>query len=177
LTKPLGTGALVAAHRKGLVPIGSEDYQTLIRTMTTLNKAGLLLADLGAHACTDVTGFGLTGHALEMATAADVTLIFETGSLPLLPNAVGLCGAGFTCGGTTSNAAFTQAAMTCSENLREDWLGLLNDPQTSGGLLIAVPQERCERLKDALLADGALAATVIGEVRTHATGAPYLQFL
>jgi selenide,water dikinase len=177
LTKPLGTGALVAALRKGRITAGSPDYEALVKVMTKLNGAGPGLTDLGASACTDVTGFGLTGHALEMASASDATFVIETRSLPLLPNAVALCGSGFTCGGTTSNANFTQASMELSPQLGEDWLGLLHDPQTSGGLLISVPERQCAQLVGTLLAEGALCAAVIGDVRPHAANAPYLRFI
>ena len=96
LTKPLGTGALVAAMKKGRV--GPDDYTALVTCMTTLNDCGADLFELGATAATDVTGFGLTGHALEMARGSDVRLAISTSALPLLPDAVRLCGEGFTCG-------------------------------------------------------------------------------
>jgi selenide,water dikinase len=176
LTKPLGTGALVAAHRQGRLPEDSEDYAALVATMTTLNRGGLLLAELGATAATDITGFGLTGHSLEMARAAEVTFLVETSALPLLPNAVALCGAGFTCGGTKANNEFTQASITYAPSLGDDTIGLLNDPQTSGGLLIAIPPASCDRLVDSLQTDGALCAEVVGEVQPHIPGEPYLLF-
>jgi selenide,water dikinase len=174
LTKPLGTGALVAAGRAGKLPPASGD--ALLRTMTTLNRGGRLLHGLGATAATDVTGFGLSGHALEMARGADVTFRIACGRLPLLPDAVRLCGEGFTCGGTRSNAAFIAATAGFDPALGEDWRGLLNDPQTSGGLLIAVPPDRSARLVEALLDDGALCAEIVGEVAPRAQDAPHLLF-
>lgn len=174
LTKPLGTGALVAALKKNR--LSPEQYEALVTCMTTLNDCGPLLHDLGATACTDVTGFGLSGHALEMARGSGVTLEIASGDLPLLPEAVQLCGEGFTCGGTQSNAQFTGEAISYAEDLGQDMIGLLNDPQTSGGLLIAVAADRVDELTGALAAHGALAASVIGQTREHRDGEPWLVF-
>ena len=177
LTKPLGTGALVAATMQGKLHLESPGYTALITTMITLNRAGLLLAAMGASAATDVTGFGLTGHALEMSRSAGLTFVIDTATLPLLPDAVALCGAGFTCGGTKANAAFTRSSTRYAASVDEDMSGLLNDPQTSGGLLVTVSEERCGALVEAVLADGALCAEVIGEVRERNSGDPYLEFV
>ena len=175
LTKPLGTGALVAANRAGkLDPTG---YDALVTCMTTLNRPGALLSSLGATACTDVTGFGLTGHGLEMARGADVQLVIEAAALPQLPRAAELCAEGFTCGGTKANAAFTAEAITLVPGLDEGMIGLLHDPQTSGGLLVAVPADRCDELRETMLAEGALCATVVGEVRERASDQPYLSIV
>ncbi|MBC8426881.1 selenide, water dikinase SelD, partial [bacterium] len=95
LTKPLGTGALAAALKKGVLDEDGPDYATLITTMTALNACGAILADHGVRAATDITGFGLTGHALELVVGSGVSLVIETARLPLLPGAVELCGRGF----------------------------------------------------------------------------------
>jgi len=175
LTKPLGTGALVAAMKKGV--LDQDAYEVLITCMTTLNDVGSRLFDLGATSCTDVTGFGLTGHALEMAEGSQTTFTISCASLPLLPDAVELCGQGFTCGGTVSNSRFTADKILYDKSLDQDMIGLLNDPQTSGGLLVSVPADRVETLTDHLRRSGSLAATVIGEVSMRAPQAPYLQFM
>ena len=172
LTKPLGTGALVAANRAQQLTPG--EYEALIRCMTTLNGCGTVLYELGASACTDVTGFGLTGHGLEMARGSNVQLVIDTSAVPQLPRAAALCASGFTCGGTKANAAHSAAHLRCSEALEEGLLGLVHDPQTSGGLLIAAPPERCEDLRGAVLERGALCAAVIGEVRSRRHGEPHL---
>lgn len=172
LTKPLGTGALIAANRAG--KLTTAEYDALISCMTSLNSCGAMLHDLGATACTDVTGFGLSGHGLEMARGAGVQLVLEASALPLLPRAVELCASGFTCGGTTANASFTTPQLRLADSLDEGMIGLLHDPQTSGGLLIAVPPDRCDTLVLSAQAAGALAATVVGEVRTRGPEAPYL---
>jgi selenide,water dikinase len=172
LTKPLGTGALVAASRAG--QLTSAEYDALVACMTTLNAVGADLHALGAIACTDVTGFGLTGHGLEMASGSGVQLVIEASAVPQLPRAAELCAMGFTCGGTRANAAFTGPSLRMDERLDDGMIGLLHDPQTSGGLLVAVPADRCEDLRQAVRASGALTAEVIGEARPHASGEPFL---
>lgn len=174
LTKPLGTGALAAALKKGR--LDEAGYAALVGCMTALNRCGAVLWEHGATAATDITGFGLTGHALEMAAGSGVQLVIDPARLPLLPGAVRLCGEGFTCGGTRSNAAFTGSSVRYGEGVQEDLRGLLNDPQTSGGLLVAVPAGRMAGLAAAALAHGALCAVEVGEVRACAPGEPRLVF-
>ncbi len=174
LTKPLGTGALVAAMKKGL--LDEDGYKVLVTAMTTLNDVGSQLFELGATSCTDVTGFGLTGHALEMALGSETTFRISCATLPLLPGAVEFCGQGFTCGGTVSNSRFTAEHLHYDQALGEDMIGLLNDPQTSGGLLISVPADRGEGLVDHLQNHGALAYSVIGEVTAHDPQSAFLSF-
>jgi selenide,water dikinase len=175
LTKPLGTGALVAAMKKGR--LDEAGYDALVTCMTTLNKCGACLVEFGATAATDITGFGLTGHALEMAQGSGVRLTIDTASLPLLPAAVQLCGEGFTCGGTKSNASFTTGAIHYAEGMGQDMIGLLNDPQTSGGLLIAVPAPFLEELTDSIAESGALAANLVGEASEYHPDGPWLDFI
>ncbi len=170
LTKPLGTGALAAALKKGVLPEAGPGYAALVGTMTALNRCGAVLHACGVRACTDVTGFGLAGHASEMALGAGVQLVISTAALPLLPDAVGLCGRGFTCGGTQANRSFGAARIGYAPALGEDMIGLVNDPQTSGGLLFSVPPHRCEEARAAVLAHGALCAAVVGEVHPLAPG-------
>ena len=175
LTKPLGTGALVAAARAGALQPG--EYDVLVRCMTTLNLPGLRLWALGAHACTDVTGFGLAGHALEMAAGADVRLVIEAARVPQLPRAAELCGSGFTCGGTKANAGYAGGSVNASSRLDDGMVGLLFDPQTSGGLLVAVPRDRADALCAAVREDGALCAEPIGEVVAAAPGGARVEFV
>jgi selenide,water dikinase len=172
LTKPLGTGALVAANRAG--QLDPAEYEALVVCMTTLNRAGAEAVGLGATAGTDVTGFGLTGHGLEMARGAGVQLVIESGAIPQLPRAAALCAAGFTCGGTNANASFTGPLLDLGSGLDDGMVGLLHDPQTSGGLLLAVPADRCDGLRDGVRAAGALCAEVVGEVREATPGGPLL---
>ncbi len=175
LTKPLGTGALVAAMKKG--QLNDAGYQALATCMTTLNDIGEQLFDLGATSCTDVTGFGLTGHALEMAVGSDTTFTIACETLPLLPGAVEFCGQGFTCGGTVSNSRFTAHHIHYDQALTEDMIGLLNDPQTSGGLLVSVPAARAEDMVAQLRMNRTLAWSLIGHVTSHASQDPHLLFI
>ena len=175
LTKPLGTGALIAANRKG--QLDQAAYDALIECMVTLNRAGLVLFEAGASSATDVTGFGLSGHALEMALGADLRFTIDSAALPQLPAAQTLCGAGFTCGGTKANARHTSGRLRFADHLGEDMIGLLHDPQTSGGLLVAVAPERCDELCEQALAHAALCAVVIGEVSARAQDDPYVAFV
>jgi selenide,water dikinase len=175
LTKPLGTGALVAAMKKDR--LDEAGYRALVTCMTTLNSCGARLHEFGATACTDITGFGLTGHGLEMAQGSKVRLVIDTGALPLLPEAVQLCGEGFTCGGTQSNASFVGAGLRYAETLGQDMIGLLNDPQTSGGLLVSVPESGLGALTTFLTESGALAAAVIGEAAEYRPSGPWLDFI
>ena len=175
LTKPLGTGALVAAVKKNRVD--EAGFKALVTCMTTLNKCGVHLFDLGATAATDVTGFGMSGHALEVAKGSNVCLTIDTGALPLLPEAVELCGEGFTCGGTKSNASFAGSHIRYADGMGQDMIGLLNDPQTSGGLLISVPPERLDEMVAFLREFGTLAASDIGEASSHRPDGPWLDFI
>jgi len=174
LTKPLGTGALVAAMKKGALLPG--ELEALVGCMTALNSCGTGLHALGVTACTDVTGFGLTGHALEMAVGSGVTLTISAAQLPQLPRAAALCAAGFTCGGTRSNASHTAGGLRFDPSLDEGLIGLLNDPQTSGGLLVAVPRDRLDGLLAFLRQSGTLAAAVVGEASAHQKDGPWLDF-
>ena len=177
LTKPLGTGALAAALKKGELSTDSTDYAALIESMTSLNSCGEILHDLGATAATDITGFGLTGHTAEMAWGSGVTIEIDTASLPLLPDAVAKCGRGFTCGGTRSNDGYTAEIAVYADSIDDALRGLLNDPQTSGGLLISVPEAKASALAAAALSAGALCAPVIGRVLPAAGGSPSLIFI
>jgi selenide,water dikinase len=176
LTKPLGTSALATAHKKGLLPVGSPGYRALVASMTELNRAGLVMHAHGATAATDVTGFGLTGHALEMARGAGLTLTIDTARLPLFPDALTLIAAGHTCGGTQANASFTASGVNYTETVTTVMRNLLNDPQTSGGLLVAVSAARATEMADALLGAGASCAVEIGEAGERGVGRPWLAF-
>jgi selenide,water dikinase len=112
-----------------------------------------------------------------MARGSGVTLHIRASALPLLPEAVELCGEGFTCGGTQANASYTGGDIRYAEELTPDIQGLLNDPQTSGGLLFSIPADRVDDALARLSAEKALAAAVIGEATDHAAGAPHLDFL
>jgi selenide,water dikinase len=108
--------------------------------------------------------------------ASDLRLIIDTTNLPQLPDAEALCGAGFTCGGTDANASYTQGRVVCSPGLKKGMIGLVHDPQTSGGLLVAIPATRCDELIAVVTESGTLCAVIIGEVCARGTDDPYLEF-
>ena len=140
LTKPLGTGVISTALKHGIAQ--AEHVEGSIRSMLALNSAACeAMQSAGAHGCTDVTGFGLLGHAREMALASGVTLEIDWRAIEFLPGAFGYSEQGAIPGGLKNNRAFAGCAVTIEGDLPEPVLQLLYDPQTSGGLLIALPEE------------------------------------
>jgi len=140
LTKPLGTGILATAAKLGHV--GSADYAVMLDTMRGLNATASRTAlALGARCATDVTGFGLLGHASHIAHASDVTLTIRVADVPVLPGARDAWERGARTGGAERNAAYLAERVEWNE-AREVDRALLIDPQTSGGLLVALHQDR-----------------------------------
>jgi selenide, water dikinase len=171
LTKPLGTGTITTALKNGAEgPEFEAALTAAVASMTTLNAAAtraLRSVAGGVHACTDITGFGLLGHALEMAQQSGVALRFDLGAIPWLPGARALAAARHTPGGTGRNQrAVTPHVVYEGEVSKVDRL-LLCDPQTSGGLFAAIAPERLEESLSALRAEGVTAA-VIGRAEAGA---------
>jgi selenide,water dikinase len=168
LTKPIGTGVIIGAHRAG--KIGDDLLLAACRSMATLNAtAGAAAVAQGARAATDVTGFGLAGHALGMARGSGVGLRVWIDRVPLLEGAAGLYEQGISSRGARLNRKALEKEVG---PLRGGWRArdeLLFDPQTSGGLLIAVAAEGTPALLDALARDG-VQASAIGEVVPEGTG-------
>ena len=149
LTKRLGTGVLVSGHRQGKTSEG--DLQTTIDQMRTLNRAASeVLVEGGVIAATDVTGFGLLGHGLEMARASGTRFAFDSATLPALPGALELARAGVETGGAARNRRFVAPALSVADGVPAELVALAHDPQTSGGLLAAVPSERLQAIESAL---------------------------
>jgi selenide,water dikinase len=169
LTKPLGTGIYSTAMKNGAL---SEEQETLfVEQMTALNRpAARAMVAAGAHACTDVTGFGLIGHALEMAVGSDVTLTIDIGAVPLLPEAVHLASHGVLTGGGASNIEFASISIEFEGRVAREQKMVLHDPQTSGGLLISLPSDKADALVNTLRGSGAGYAAVIGEVIPRVPG-------
>jgi selenide,water dikinase len=162
LTKPLGTGILTTALKKG--HLSEEEYGAAVTSMSTLNvKAAQVMLRHTVHACTDVTGFSLMGHSCEMAMGSGVTLRIRSSALPLLPGALRLALEGYITGGCKRNRAYLADKVQVSPHVPQDLNEVAFDPQTSGGLLMAVPGQGAEALVRELLSEGVLAATVIGE--------------
>jgi len=163
LTKPLGIGCLTTALKAGdVAPAHVEAAQ---RVMARLNRsacAAMLRA--GAHAATDVTGFGLVGHAHEMAVSANVSFRFHAASIPVLPEALPYVHARYTCGGAKRNTAFAASRIEIGPAVTEMQRIVVHDVQTSGGLLIAVPPDRCDALLADLRKGGDSYAAAVGEI-------------
>ncbi len=162
LTKPLGTGILASALKKNAI----EEAQAAeaVRWMTMLNAgAARAMLEARAHAATDITGFGLLGHAHEMATASDVALRITASQVPRYALALAMLAAGIAPGGTRDNAAEHAAFTTFAPDVTADDRLLLSDAQTSGGLLIAVAPNDLSVLRAKLQEDGVLDA-VVGHV-------------
>lgn len=162
LGKPLGVGVYSAALKKGA--LDDAGYRAMIATTTRLNTPGPDLARIaGVHAMTDVTGFGLAGHALEMARGAGVSIHLERAAIPYLPAAQALAEAGFVTGASSRNwdsygARVDLGAASAVEK------ALLTDPQTSGGLLVACAPEAAPAVLDCFRRHGFEQAAVVGSV-------------
>ena len=167
LTKPLGIGILSAGLKKGRL---SEDgYAQMIRWTTTLNRVGATLADIdGVHAVTDVTGFGLAGHLLEMCRGAGLTGAVHFDALPVIEEARALVQDGVATGASTRNWASYGASVDLPADAPEWQRKLVTDPQTSGGLLIACAPEAVEAVQAAIKAEQGEEGVVIGEMRSGA---------
>lgn len=169
LTKPLGVGLYSAAYRRGL--LSGADYDEMIGSMTRLNRVGAALAGRAAvHAMTDVTGFGLAGHALEMARGAGVAVRIGAARLPLLARAAEFARDGVVTGASGRNWQSFEGAVTLAPALDAAWRDIVTDPQTSGGLLVAVAPESAGETCALLRAEGFAAAGIVGEVCTGAAG-------
>ena len=146
LTKPLGTGILTTAGKNGIV--SESDLQNAIRWMMTLNRnASLAARAVGIQSATDITGYALLGHAYEMAHASGVQFRFVLNQLPVLEGAFALAKQSSIPGGTARNRDYLHDKVLLPENLSDEWDAVLFDPQTSGGLLLAVPNEKIDALR------------------------------
>lgn len=171
LTKPIGVGIYSAAIKKGV--LGDAAYEEMIAATTLLNRIGSELAqDKDVHAMTDVTGFGVLGHALEMARGSGLTLSIRAEDIPLLDDALRLVQQGHVTGASHRNWASYGEAVVLPAVVPEWQRHLLTDPQTSGGLLVACAPERAEALAALIQQAGYPAARVIGKVKV---GAPAVE--
>jgi selenide,water dikinase len=163
LTKPIGTGIIATAIKKGTAPPDVITHATL--TMRTLNRsAAQAMLDTGVHAATDITGFGLLGHLRGMARASGVAAVIHAAAVPILHGARELAAAGHIPGGTRRNQADTEADVTFAPDIDPVTRILLADAQTSGGMLISVPAEKADALIRTLENSDAPAAARIGEI-------------
>ena len=140
LTKSIGTGVIATALKRGFAETGS--LEASIRSMLELNRAAAeAMLAAGVHGCTDVTGFGLIGHAREMAVASRVTIEIDAGCVEFLPGAIEYARRGALPGGLQNNREFASCAVEFARELPPEIESLLYDPQTSGGLLVALPED------------------------------------
>ena len=174
LTKPLGTGIIATALKGGMA--SQEAMTKITESMATLNRvASEVMVEVGVNACTDITGFGLLGHASEMATASDVGIVIQSQSVPIFPQAEEYASMGMVPGGTGRNRDFAACKVEISGHVPDIKMDVLYDAQTSGGLLISVKGERVEMLLEQLHSKGVQWATVIGEVLEGPKGRVVLQ--
>ncbi len=163
LTKPIGSGTVTTAIKKGAV--SDAVAATAVETMATLNHSAARAARaVGITAATDVTGFSLLGHAIEMAEGASLGLEIDVSALPVLAGAWDTLGQGIAPGATRRNLAHFGARVSWADGISEEEQKLLGDPQTSGGLLFAVEPSKATALVDALEHAGAPAASVVGQL-------------
>jgi selenide,water dikinase len=162
LTKPLGTGIISTALKGEMA--SEAAVNRIVESMVTLNrKASEWMQSMGAHACTDITGFGFIGHALEMAKASGVGMMIWSEKIPVFPEAMEYARMGLIPGGATANRTFYSCRVDADPHISPLLMYLLYDPQTSGGLLISLPSGEAEKLVATLQREGNSDAHIIGE--------------
>ncbi len=163
LTKPIGTGVLLNAHVRG--KLHEDDLSPVLDIMIELNRrAAKVFRDFEVHAATDVTGFGLLGHATELAQGSEVTVRLRYSDIPFFPGAKESYERGITTAVNLANGANTAATTDYRVDLSDAERELLIDPQTSGGLLVALPADQAQPALEALTNVGVDLATVVGSV-------------
>jgi selenide, water dikinase len=163
LTKALGTGVLMTAFKRDA--LNPEHYTSAVNSMVQLNAdAATIMLNHEVHAATDVTGFGLLGHAFKMADGSNVTLVFEESDLPLLQGALEQVRAGMIPGGGTRNREYYAPHVKVSDEVSEEMVALAFDPQTSGGLLISVPESQSVAMLAELHKTECTDAAIVGRV-------------
>ncbi len=169
ITKPLGTGILSTAIKGGLA--GEDLEKEITKCMTTLNRiAGEAMAEVGAHGCTDITGFGLIGHAFEMAHASKVAIVIDIAKIPLLPETYNYASMGIIPEGAYKNKKFYQKWVTANLAELDPLEMILYDPQTSGGLLVSGSADQIEKIEKKIKSLCSLDCAVIGHVEKGKAG-------
>jgi selenide,water dikinase len=162
LTKPLGTGVMSTALKNRLIT--DKEMKEALRSMTTLNKtAAELMIEMGAHACTDITGFGLIGHASHLVQEGETGIEFDFNAIPVFAGVMELSKKEIYPGGLGRNRDFYAPQVEFKSRIPEYKKNLLFDPQTSGGLLIALPPQKAETLVQSLKKKK-INAAIIGKV-------------
>jgi len=169
LTKPLGTGIVATAIKAGRV--SPEAEAAIVDSMAALNDTAARIAQkLRPHACTDVTGFGLIGHAAEMIAGTNVGFSIQSSDLPVFDEVAKYSSEGLLAAGLHRNRKFRESIVQIDESVPQYLQDVLFDPQTSGGLLISLPAERATKLVESLLQAGISQAVVIGEIVPEPAG-------
>ncbi|WP_336485967.1 selenide, water dikinase SelD [Methylobacterium nigriterrae] len=169
LTKAIGVGIYSAAIKRDGLPKGG--YAEFVATTTLLNRVGADLArDPDVHAMTDVTGFGLLGHGLELARGAGLQVVIEAGAVPLLTRAAALAREGFVTGASHRNWAAFGADVSLPDGYADWRRHLLTDPQTSGGLLVSCEAGSAAAIRDRIRAEGYPAAAIVGRIAQGPAG-------
>jgi len=177
LGKPLGVGILSAALKKGV--LGNEGYAQMLRHTTQLNKVGTQLADMGAvHGMTDVTGFGLAGHLLEMCRGANLSAEVALGRLPLIEAAAGFAAQGIATGASARNWSGYGNEIAWPAGAPEWQRAMVSDPQTSGGLLVSCAPDAVDAVLRTFADAGFEQAALIGHMAPHSptVDSPRLRF-
>jgi selenide,water dikinase len=167
LGKPVGVGISSAALKKGR--LDDAGYKAMIAATTKLNTPGTKLGRIeGVHALTDVTGFGLLGHLLEIAKGSGMAARLEWSSVPLLPGTLDFAREGIVTGASGRNWSGYGSRVKLGDGIGEPEKAILTDPQTSGGLLVACAPSACDEVLEIFRSEGFNQAAVIGEIRTGA---------
>ena len=169
LTKSLGTGIISTAIKRGAA--SREAIARVVKSMTSLNReASELMLKAGVNACKDITGFGLLGHACEMVAGTDAGFVINAASIPLFPEVKEYYDLGMVAGGLGRNRDYRKGMVDFAAGVPQYLRDILFDPQTSGGLLIAVPGAKAPSLLKKLHAAGVAEAAIIGEVTAEPKG-------
>ena len=167
LTKPLGSGIIATAIKKDKAP--RSIMEEAVNVMINLNSGGAKAMNaVGVNACTDITGYGLLGHLLEMCQGSKISATIEFNEIPLMQGVFELAQKGFIPGGTKRNLNHVTPNVNFSKNISQEQKYLLADAQTSGGLLISVPKDKAEDLQNLLMENQCLSSSVIGQVYNSA---------
>ncbi len=175
LTKPIGTGVIITGFRRGVA--SEETLRKAVDWMATLNKEACeAMLEFDPHACTDITGFGFSGHAVGIARGSNVRLRVRFEEIPKYEESLDLIGQGVATSVTASNLQVVKGLLSFSGTFTEEETWLIVDPQTSGGLLVSLPPDDAKKLVERLRKAGNAAAAVIGEV-VEADGKPGLEIV
>lgn len=169
LTKPIGTGIVSTAIKFARAPEDAE-RASLAAMLHSSREAARLMLEHDAHGATDITGFGLLGHAFELATASRVRLEIDSAAIPLLPRVVELAAAGNVTRGDRTNREYTEGAVEIAETVDQNLARVLYDPQTAGGLLVALPADRAGAFLDRLHEAGYARASLVGRCEADERG-------